>query len=96
VNVELPDDALETIAARAAELVVERLEAQSALPELMTPDEAAAYLRCSRQRIYNLRSAGKLSRLADGGRALIRRSELDAYIGLVDELSGARARRRVA
>ena len=44
-------------------------------------DEAAAYLRCSRQRIYDLLSEGRLSRHKDGARVLSRRDELDRHVG---------------
>lgn len=52
---------------------------QAASPYL-TVEEAAAYLGCKRQRIYDLRSSGVLSRYSDGSRALVARAELDAYV----------------
>jgi len=96
VKIDLPDEAVEAIAERAAELVLETIAVRSALPERMTVPEAAEYMRCGRQRIYDLRSAGALTRLSDGRRALVLRSELDAHLLDVDELSRARRRRRVA
>lgn len=46
----------------------------------MTPAEAASYARCSRQRIYDLRSDGTLGDHGDGRKALVDRAELDAYL----------------
>jgi excisionase family DNA binding protein len=70
------DQVIQKAAALAADMV--RADLRPASPYL-TIDEAAEYLRCSRQRIYDLRSAGRLSRMGDGARALVSRAELDAY-----------------
>jgi excisionase family DNA binding protein len=71
---------LERIAQRAAEIV----EARAAKPEAERPylsvRETADYLRCSRQRVYDLLSQGALRRLKDGARVLVARDELDAYL----------------
>lgn len=42
--------------------------------------EAAAYLRCSRQRIDDLLSARRLSRFKDGSRTLVSRAEIERYV----------------
>lgn len=78
VTFSLPADVLEQIAQRVAEL----LAAEPAAPgrRWLTVAEAADHARCSAQRIYNLRSAGQLSRTGDGGRALVDREELDDLI----------------
>ena len=47
----------------------------------LTVAEAAAYLRASRQRVYDLLSSQRLSRRKDSARVLISRAELDAYLG---------------
>jgi excisionase family DNA binding protein len=70
---------VEAVAERAAELVLERLELRPASPYLSV-DEAAEYLRCSKQRIYDLLSSGRLTRLKDGSRVLQLRSELDQHV----------------
>ena len=49
-------------------------------PDLMTPAEASRYLRCGRRRIYDLVSAGRLPRLREGGRLLLRRADLDRLV----------------
>jgi excisionase family DNA binding protein len=63
---------------------VERRLAAIARPEppspYMTPAEAATYLRASRQRIYDLLSAGRLTRHRDGSRVLIARDEVETYL----------------
>lgn len=81
VSISLPPDAIETIAQRAAEIVLATIGRPAPATPYMTVAEAADYLRCSRQRIYDLRSSGRLSRLGDGGRALVAREELDALVG---------------
>jgi len=48
--------------------------------ELLSVGEAAHYLRCAPQRIYELRSSGRLPRTSEGGRALVRRGDLEALI----------------
>lgn len=51
--------------------------------ELLSVGEAADLLRCKPQRVYDLRSAGRLPRTTEGGRAVVRRTDLD---GLVEEV----------
>jgi excisionase family DNA binding protein len=74
-----PAELVEQIAERAAELVLERIEA-SPPSRWMTIAEAADYARCSRQHIYDLRSDGRLGRHGERGHALVDRRELDAYL----------------
>ena len=76
-QVALPPDLVERIAERAAELLEERTTAAG---EWLSLEEAAAYARCKPQRIYDLRSCGRLPRTGDGSRVLVRRSDLDAYL----------------
>lgn len=76
-TLHLPPELLEEIARRAADL----LAAKIAPPrEYLTPAEAADYLRCSKQRVYDLTSAGRLPVCKDGSRNLYRRADLDAYM----------------
>jgi excisionase family DNA binding protein len=74
----LPDDALEQVARRAAEIVLASLPASSSESPFMTAKEAAAYLRCERQRIDDLLSQRRLTRFKEGGRTLVSRSEVEA------------------
>jgi excisionase family DNA binding protein len=83
---------LERIAQRAAEIV----EARAAKPEAERPylsvRETADYMRCSRQRVYDLLSQGALTRLKDGARVLVARAEVDAYLAGTSPGSFARKR----
>ena len=48
--------------------------------EWLSVQEAAEYACCSKQRIYDLRSAGRLPKTGDGSRVLVRRTDLDDYL----------------
>jgi hypothetical protein len=65
-----------------ADRVAHRLEAREPRPEteLLSLTEAAEVLRCKPQRIYQLRSTGRLPRTVEGGRAIVRRSDLERLI----------------
>ena len=79
VRVTLPAEAVGALAA----VLARRLPAP-APPDpspFLTVAEAAAYIRASRQRVYDLLSSRRLSRRKDGARVLISRAELDAYLG---------------
>jgi len=78
LSLALPDELVEAIAKRAAELLAERKGPGAA--ELLTVDEAAVLLRCKRQRIYDLVSQRRLPCLKDGSRVLLRRTQLLAYL----------------
>ncbi|MDP9256868.1 MAG: helix-turn-helix domain-containing protein [Actinomycetota bacterium] len=84
LSITVPPELEERIAQRAAAIVLERLERSengSAPSPYLSISEAADYARCDRQRIYDLRSSGRLSRIGDGTRALVLRAELDEYLG---------------
>lgn len=98
MRIEVPDEFVEAIARRAAELLLERTgagEISSPAP-WMTVEEAAVFLRCAPARIYNLRSDGRLGKYTEGGRALVKREELEGLIANERELSPAERVRRVA
>ena len=73
---------LDELVDRVADRVVRRLEARDTPPhtDLLSVSEAAAVLRCKPQRIYDLRSAGRLPRTVEGGRAVVRRSDLERLV----------------
>ena len=80
--VTIPPELVEAIAQRAADILEERGVAERGpVPEFLTIPEAAELLRCKRQRIDDLLSAGRLTRVKEGGRTLLRRSELLARLG---------------
>jgi len=78
--VELPDEILERIAERAAEIVLAELQRTSppSSSPYLTVKEAATYLRCQRQRIDDLLSQRRLTRVKEGGRTLVLRAEVEA------------------
>lgn len=77
MNLTLDDEAVQEIAARAAEIV--RAELRASEPH-MDADEAGRYIGSNARRIYDLITAGKLPDLRDGRKVLVRRSDLDAYL----------------
>jgi excisionase family DNA binding protein len=83
VQIVMDEEAVERIAQRAAEIVVacmgERAMQAPSSPYMTIP-EAAEYLRCPRQRIDDLLSARRLTRVKEGGRTLISRAEIEDYL----------------
>ncbi len=76
------DAILDEFVERVAERVARRLESRQPRSdgELLSVQEAAAVLRCKPQRIYDLRSAGRLPRTVEGGRAVVRRADLERLV----------------
>ena len=72
LTAELDDDAVATIAAAVTP--------QPAPSPYLSIPEAADHLRCTRQRIDDLLSTGRLTRIKDGTRTLIERAEVEAYL----------------
>ena len=77
LTVRLTDEQLAQIAERAAALVSAVTPAAS--PWLNVAD-AADWLRCGKDRIYDLIALGKLHPRRDGRRVLLHRDDIDAYI----------------
>ena len=70
---------IEAVALEVAELLGHR--APDRASDYVTVPEAAALLRCSsRKRVDDLLSQGKLTRIKDGRRTLIARTEVDRYL----------------
>jgi excisionase family DNA binding protein len=83
LTVTLPAELVDVIVERVVERLEERLEQPD--DPWMDVNEAAEYLRCSRQRIYDLlarqgEEPARLEGVHDGRRRLIRKSELDRYL----------------
>jgi hypothetical protein len=78
----LIEDFVERVADRLAQKLEERglRPSDARTPELLSVPEAAAVLRCKPQRVYDLRSAGRLPRTTEGGRAVVRRSDLERLV----------------
>lgn len=83
LNLDLPSDAVEAIAQRAAQVVLARLEreAPSQADGWLTPGGAAEHLGLSRKRVHDLTSMGALVPDGRDGRTpLYRRETLDEYV----------------
>lgn len=78
ISIDLPPSVIDRIAAQVAEM----LGATSNEPEpWIDTDAAAEHLACTRRRIYDLATAGRIPYMRDGKRLLFRRSELDSSLG---------------
>jgi excisionase family DNA binding protein len=89
----LSEDARRALEALVREVVDERLTdvgRREQEPELLTVPEAAARLRAKPHRVYDLVEDGRLPKVKDGSRVLIKRTDLDAYLA-----ASARRRRRL-
>jgi excisionase family DNA binding protein len=76
---ELSDRDLDRLAELLAPRLAGRLQAAPS-SEWLNAEQAAAYLACSRGRVYDLVQLGKLTPRRDGRRVLFRRFDLDAYL----------------
>lgn len=78
---ELPQQLLDAVCEQIADLLAEQVSASPASPWLTLP-AAAAYLGCSRERLYKLTAARAIPfRRRQGGQGLLfHRDELDAWI----------------
>lgn len=74
----VPDELVEKIAERAAQLVIERVRHE---PEgYIGVQEAADFLACPTSRIYALVSSRRIPHYRDGSRLLFDRSELKEFV----------------
>lgn len=82
LRVELPPEVLDEIVERVTERVLASLPDHDPYPPspYMSVPEAASYLRCSRQRIDDLLSQRRLTRVKDGSRTLVHRDEIEAHL----------------
>jgi excisionase family DNA binding protein len=78
LTLALPDETLEAIAQRVAEIVVDRRGA--AADAWLNVEQAAEYMACAKHRVYDLVEQGRLVPGRDGRRLVFRRSALDAYL----------------
>lgn len=62
----------------------ERQQLLRATGDLLSVAEAAEVLRCKPQRVYDLRCAGRLPKTTEGGRAVVRRSDIERLIDEVE------------
>jgi excisionase family DNA binding protein len=80
VSIEVSDDQLERLARRAAEIVLAARQPPERSTTYLSVGEAAEVLRCRPQRVHDLLSQGRLTRVKDGRRTLVLRVELEAYL----------------
>lgn len=79
-TITLPDELVMRIAQAYAELTSASHQPRER-STFVTPAEAATeILGCKRQRIYDLLSAGVLTRYKDGSRTLLLRDEVEQYV----------------
>lgn len=76
---ELDDDALDALADRLAPLLEKRLGRSPQLAWL-NAEQAAAYMACTRRRLYDLVQLREIPSHRDGRRLLFRRDDLQAYL----------------
>lgn len=73
----VPDELVEAVAERAAEIVLRRLPSSDGYLDV---DGAAEFLACPKSRIYALTSSNRLPHYKDGSRLLFDRSEIREYV----------------
>jgi excisionase family DNA binding protein len=78
VALELPDELVERIPQRAAELLAERQQAGAS--RWLNTEQAAEYIAAPVSRVHDLVQLRKLTPRRDGRRLLFRREDLDAYL----------------
>lgn len=82
ITITAPDTLIEAVAARVAALLAMQDTTAPTHPisPYFTIPEAAEYLRCSRQRVDDLLSQRRLTRVKEGRRTLVLRSEVDEWL----------------
>ena len=78
VSLGVGDEVLDRLAERVAALLAEKQPGQ--LPGFVDVEGAAAFLACSKSRIYALVSARRIPHHRDGSRLLFDRNELREYV----------------
>jgi excisionase family DNA binding protein len=84
IGLDLPPELIESLVAKVAERVLADLGADATghgtSSPYMTIPEAATYLRCPRQRIDDLLSQRRLTRIKEGRRTLVARAEIETHL----------------
>jgi predicted DNA-binding transcriptional regulator AlpA len=82
LNLSLPDELLDEIARRAAQLAAEQIATPATPERWLTADAAAEHLGISKSQLYTLTSQRQRNGLPvtkEGSRSYYRASELDAW-----------------
>jgi excisionase family DNA binding protein len=80
LTVALPDELLEVVARRAADILAERQGNEVAGDGFLDVVGASEFLSCPKSRLYSLVSAGRIPHHRDGSRLLFDRAELRTYV----------------
>lgn len=82
LSIGLPDQVVDEIVERVADLVLERLQSQAEVEAapFMNSAQAAAYLGCSVKRLHKLTHLKRIPFEKDGSRLLFRRVDLDDWV----------------
>ena len=80
LELEISEETVTVIADGLANRLRDLFVAEVATSEYMDAREAAAYLRCPRQRIYDLTSSRSLPYFKFGGRLLFSKRDIDAWM----------------
>lgn len=83
-----PPEVIDSLAAHVAERVAREL-GHKPTEEYLTVPEAAAVMRTSPKRVYELTGRGLLGKVNDGSRVLVPRTAIDRYLQGHDEASAA-------
>ena len=79
-DLRLSDSDMAELVDRVAAAVLERSSSPPEPSLYLSVAEAAEHLRAKPHRVYDLLSAGRLTRFKDGSRVLVSRAELDAHL----------------
>ncbi len=79
-TVQLPPELVEALVVRAAELVVDQLSADAPGSPWLTLEEAANYVRMSKDTLY--KRTAEIPHTKQAGRIRFKRSDLDAWLEL--------------
>lgn len=90
ITVALPEEALDAIAARAAQIVLERTGEHKDSSPWLTVSEAADYLRVSERTVHRMIESGRVSAGTVGRRRLLHRDDLDAVAAAGEDARLAR------
>lgn len=80
--IQVPEELVEAIVERVRSALTMAPRGRCIESPYLTTEEAARFLRCKRQRIHDLLSAGQLSRFKEGRRTLVLVSELEGLVEL--------------
>ena len=78
-SLPIPDEVIDLIAARVADMIADHFEPPKQWPEWMSVSTAALYLDCPSGRLYKLAQRDQIPHLREGGRLFFARVQLDEW-----------------